>query len=156
MFSGVPQGSILGPLLFLNSSMIFLYIHHSMVLLFVDDTKCLKQINSPVDNLHLQCDLNALHAWSKDWKLSFNEPKTILIQFNKQNIYPQFNYTLNDKIITAQDNHLDLGVLMSFDLSWDEHLNTISKRAYQTLGLLQQTISSRSVKARKLLFLTFV
>ena len=60
-----------------------------MVLLFADDSKCQKQINSPVDSLHLQCDLNALHACSKDWKLSFNESKTMLIQFNKQNIYPQ-------------------------------------------------------------------
>ena len=116
-----------------------LHTSHSMVLLLADATICLKQINSPVDSLHPQCDLNALHACSKDWNLSFNEPKTILIQFNKENIYPQFNYTLNDKIITVQDNHRDLVVITSCDLSWDEHLNTISKKAYQTLVQSQIT-----------------
>ena len=79
VLSGVPQGSIPGPLLFL------IYINdlplctfHSMVLLFADDTKSLKQINSSVESLHLQCDLNALHACSKDWKLPSMNPRQYL------------------------------------------------------------------------------
>ena len=59
---------------------------------------------------------------------SFNLITTIFIH--------NLNCTLNDNLVSAQDNHQDLGVIMSCDLSWDEHLNTISKKAYQTLGLL--------------------
>ena len=78
--SGVPQGSILGPLLFLiyindlSSSVI-----HSNTYLFADDTKCLCPMFSPQDCLLLQSDLNRLSAWSTKWKLMFNESKCSLL-----------------------------------------------------------------------------
>ncbi len=73
VISGVPQGSILGPLLFL----VFVndlptVVSHSMLLMFADDTKCAKQIKTPSDSLQLQEDLDSLCDWSKEWKLSRN------------------------------------------------------------------------------------
>ena len=78
VISGVPQGSILGPLLFL------IYINdlpscttYVNLFLFADDTKCLKSITTPVDTTLLQSDLDSLSEWSLEWKLSFNELKCL-------------------------------------------------------------------------------
>ena len=85
VISGVPQGSILSPLLFL------VYVNdlpsqvpHSDLYLFADDTKCLKPISRPQDSLQLQQDLNNLSAWSADWKLSFNQLKCNLLSFQSK------------------------------------------------------------------------
>ena len=70
VISGVPQGSILGPILFLvYVNDLPLQVSFSDVFLFADDTKCLK-VSSPLDSSQLQEDLNHLSSWSMNWKLS--------------------------------------------------------------------------------------
>ena len=70
--SGVPQGSILGPFLFLlYINDLSCSINHSKTFLFADDTKCLRPIHSPQDHILLQSDLDALSLWSTNWKLLF-------------------------------------------------------------------------------------
>jgi len=83
--SGVRQGSILGPLMFI------LYmndlpdaIHWSKVLLFADDTICFKQIKSPIDQQHLQLDLDNLASWSISSYLSFNSSKSTHVSLNNR------------------------------------------------------------------------
>ena len=111
---GVPQGSILGPLLFL----IFINdlpqcILHSFPLLFADDTKCLCPISSPLDCQLLQSDLNNLSYWSSKWKLLFNEAKCSLLSFSQNNYSSAnlFPYFINGCEILPCSHHKDLGIV---------------------------------------------
>ena len=116
VLSGFPQGSILGPLLFL----LFIndlpqYVLHSIPLLFADDTKCLSPISSPLDCQLLQSDLDKLSNWSFEWRLLFNESKCTLLSFSSNdysssNIFP---YYINNCEITSCTHHKDLGITLS-------------------------------------------
>jgi len=158
VISGVPQGSILGPLLFL----IFVNdlptsASSSKIFLFADDTKCLKTVNTYSDCLSLQSDLHNLTMWSQRWSLNFNAAKCALLQFSSGSSSIAFNYTINNNLISAQEHQRDLGVIMSSDLSWKEHMLTISSRAYRTLSLIRRSFSAgHSPQTKRLLYLSLV
>ena len=119
VLSGIPQGSILGPLLFLiYVNDIPDYICNSVLYLFADDTKCLKTISDPADSIQLQDDINSLNHWSEQWSLLFNPTKIVQISF-KPNL--QTSYTIGTSLITKVESHKDLGIILSSNLTWDTH-----------------------------------
>ena len=114
--SGVPQGRILGPLLFL----IFVNdlpspVTSSHVYLFADDTKCLQSVCSSTDCHSLQRDLQNLFHWSKYWNLQFNERKWVLLRFSAKCPLTSYNYTIGDNPIATTErprcHHVEQSVL---------------------------------------------
>ena len=157
VISGVPQGSILGPLLFV----IFINdlpsaVQHSSLLLFADDTKCAKSVASHTEHQQLQTDLDSLSSWSLRWNLPFNESKFRLLQFSINATSDPLPYHIRGNKITQSSSHKDLGVLFTNTLNWEEHYNLMTSRAYRQLGMLRRTFTLCNVTARKTLYLSLV
>lgn len=148
--SGVPQGSVLGPALFL------LYINdiqdqiQSTMRLFADDSIVCREIESPEDHEILQKDLDALADWSSKWLMHFNIKKCAILSITRKRKPSQYQYNILGHTLARVDQHEYLGVTISHDLRWDSHCHKIRQKASRTLGLLRRTLSPcrQDVKAR--------
>ena len=148
--SGVPQGSVLGPSLFL------IYINDmpenitSTVRLFADDTICYLAIASPTDTNTLQDDLNRLSTWETDWQMDFHPDKCQVLRItrNRSNVTDAI-YTLHGHMLEVVDCAKYLGVSITKDLKWKTHIDNTTRKANSTLAFLRRNIriSSPSIKA---------
>ena len=150
---GVPQGSILGPVLFLiYMNNITSFISNSQILMYADDTKCFKHVSSVSDQTHLQVDINAILTWSRLSLL--NLFKCTYISFKPKIIS---TYNLSDTAISSSNFYKDLGLMVSNNLSWVNHYDHIISCAYKILGLVRWSFSSSLNSSVKLkLYLTLV
>ena len=124
--SGVPQGSVLGPLLFTIYVNDLLSCVSSSLLMFADDTKLFRCIRSEMDIAQLQHDIDALFKWSKLWLLSFNISKCKHLRIGQQS-HPS-SYTLDGTTIDSVVNMRDLGVIDS-ELKFHSHTNSAASKA---------------------------
>jgi len=141
VISGVPQGSVLGPLLFL------IYINDideevsSPILKFADDTKILRPLTSTNDHEELQKDLDKLHRWSLKWEMKFNASKCKVIHFGHNN--PQFPYIIEGQILEKSSQEKDLGITMQPNLDFDKHIGIITGRANKILGMISRSYDNK-------------
>ena len=134
--SGVPQGSVLGPILFL------FYINDLVdglecpILLFADDAKIYKEIKCQEDVEMLRRDMQKIENWSKKWLLTFNEEKCATMHIGTNN--PKERYTLNNNLLNETKLEKDLGVFISCDLKPSQHVAKVAARANKIIGLVKK------------------
>ena len=157
--AGVPQGSILGPTLFL------VYINDlpdsvvSKLVMYADDTTLFNSVDKASSPLQRQqlCDtlnkdLQMIHEWGSQWLVSFNPSKTQSILHSRSRDSPSQSHLLMHGSPVEQHNDISLlGLSVSSNLSWKTYLQTVSKRASQRIGCLYR--ASRYLHPQALLYL---
>ena len=137
VISGVPQGSVLGPILFV------LYINdlpenvHSKVKMFADDTKVYRPINKVSDQASLQQDLNSLQCWSEKWLLRFNASKCKRMHMGNNNQGTEYN--LGGEVIPHGKEEKDLGVIITEDGKYSRQCAAAANKGMCKLRVLKRT-----------------
>jgi len=151
VLSGVPQGTVLGPLLFLA----FIndlpdVVRSSSTRLFADDSLLFREVCNVQDQALLQADLDRLAEWENTWQMSFNASKCNTIRFSPSRRYPLLNsqYSLHGQILETVSSGKYLGVTMQDDLSWSRHMDSVAARANRTVGFLRRNFRDCSTKVR--------
>ena len=166
VLSGVPQGSILGPtlfVLFLNDITTGLN-NETNIMMYADDTKIWRQVASFSDHLKLQEDINFLLDWSVRNKMKFHPSKCKVLMVSRLNpplldVLPfiQFFYYLGSSLLDYVDSEKDLGIIMNRTQNFTEHSNSLYNRANQRFGLLKRTCHFVDSAAKRcILYLTMI
>ena len=147
--SGVPQGTVFGPILFLVYINDFNeYLKHSTLRLFADDSIIYKQIHSINDARDLQEDLDAAARWKQDWLMCFHPDKCNILSISQKQKPIQYTYKLHGHSLEKTDSTKYLGVTLQSNLKWDKHINNITSKANQTLNFLRRNLKVNSQKIK--------
>ena len=146
--SGIPQGSVLGPILFV------IYINDLPdcvkcdAKLFADDTKIFTRSDIKENREQLQRDLDALHNWSNDWQLRFHPEKCCVMRLGNKD--ENVTYTMKgtddkgeEKVYTLKESkeEKDLGVIVDNELDFKKHVATVTSKANRTLGIIRRSFT---------------
>ena len=125
--------------------------------LYADDTKTFQQITSEVDAQHLQQTLTDLTTWSSINNIKFNETKCKVLTVSRKKQPITFNYHISSTNLHRVQEEKDLGVIITWNLSWDSHIHKITAKANKLLGLLRRTCPCLTdVSIRRTLYLSLV
>ena len=157
VMSGVPQGSVPRPSLFLLYINDLTYEISSTIRLYADDVIIYRQIDTKEDVLKLQEDLANLSQWAQDWLMHFNLSKCEHLTTVTSKHSPSSDYFLNNCHISKVSFTKHLGVTITSNLSWNKRISIITNKAHSVRGFLQSLNlkqCSKAVKSKA--YLTFV
>ena len=146
VISGVPQGSVLGPILFLIFINDLTSVLSGSVVskFFADDVKLYTEILSQYDYLNLQACLDRLKEWARIWQLIISKPKCLLMDLGNPNDYAIDNFIDGTKLASVV-NTCDLGVDFKSNLSFERHIDRLVARAKRNVYLLFRAIASKNI-----------
>ena len=154
--SGVPQGSVLGPILFL------LYINdlpdslQSQVRLFADDTAVYLTVQGQADSKKLQNDLDILQEWEREWDMEFNPSKCQVVHITRSRRPINTSYSMHGQVLDSVDSARYLGVDITSDLNFTQHINRTTSNASKSLGYLKRNILTKHSGIREAAYKTIV
>ena len=151
--SGVPQGSVLGPLLFLlYIDDLHSIVKHSKLKLYADDVALYREIKSEADCQLLQDDLDLICGWAKKWQLRLNVSKCEALLISNKRRPMSFKYFVNHSPLAWRSAVKYLGVLLWSNLSWSDHCKHVSAKASKTLNFLRHTLWGATTEAKSMTY----
>ena len=154
VLSGIPQGSVIGPILFV----IFINdmpreVKYNLCKLFADDCKLFGDVHQEKTNT-VQLDLCGFEDWSKTWQQPFNAKKCKVMHFGTKN--PGHSYELNGHVLEAINSEKDLGVMIDNSLKFHIHTASATKKANQILGVIKRSYRTRDKNTMATLYKSMV
>ena len=152
VLSGIPQGSVLGALLFI------IYINdmpdaiESNMFLFADDTKFFHCVNSIEDAIIIQDDIRKLEEWSNNWLLKFHPDKCVTLRLTMNNNQPEFKYKLDSQSLKHVSETKDLGVIVDSQLRFKTHIAKVVNKANSLMGTIRRSFKYLDHQNFKLLY----
>lgn len=156
VLSGVPQGSVLAPMLFL------LYINDITkhvdvnIRLFADDCVLYHTIKTEDDQTKLSNSLYKVSQWCSDWQMVLNAEKTVYMNITNKKSTLTFPYSINGTPLRNVSQYKYLGVTISSDLSWNAHVQQISKKAMNKLFFLKRSLAGSTFETRSLAYTSLI
>src|SRR5215470_17331524 len=138
--SGVPQGSVLGPLLFLIFVNDITNVVTSDIKLFADDTVLFRRIRSQADQEILQTDLSNIVKWCETNKMSLNIDKCKYLKISRCHNTLDYNYTIKQTPLEQVEKYKYLGIYITSHLHWETHIDYICSKAHQSLGFVRRQL----------------
>jgi hypothetical protein len=154
--SGVPQGTVLGPVLFLA------YINdlpssvQAHTRLFADDCVMYRSVKSNEDHASLQQDLRNLELWEQKWCMTFNADKCSTITITRKKKPLNFSYELHSQILERVDSATYLGVELSSDLTWARHIDKTTAKANRQLAFIRRNLPIRNTTVKSAAYIGLV
>lgn len=154
--SGVPQGCVLAPtlfLIFINDLPCQIPVH---VRLFADDCIIYHEINSAEDHLALNKALEIVSNWCSDWQMILNVKKSAIMTVTRKREWSEFSYTINSIPLPRTSHHKYLGLTFTSDLRWDAHVSNVTATALKRLFFLRRCLRLAPSEIKLLAYNTYV
>ena len=150
--SGVPQGSVLGPILFALYTSDLPQGMKTNFIMYADDTKFYS--NPLTSKTELQRDLDAVSLWSAMWLIPLNDKKCTVMHIGRNN--PRYQYDIGNTTLTSSAVIKDLGILITEDLKWETHIAYIAKKANRAIYRIRKAFVTLTSQAFSQLYKTYI
>ena len=154
VISGIPQGTVLGPILFLIFICDIDKDIESIASMFCDDTRLVGKISNEEDVETLQQDLNKIYSWAEQNNMLFNNGKFELLRYgaNEEVKNSTFYLSANDEIIEEKEQLRDLGIIVNNQANFNDHVDHVCAKVKQKSGWIMRTFQCRQPYFLKLLW----
>lgn len=154
--SGIPQGSVLGPIFFLVFINDIVNDIPVKIKLFADDCILYQEVNTPDDQELLNSALDKLHIWCERWQMCINTTKTVSMTISRKKAPLTFQYSINGRCLSSVNRYKYLGLIITSDLRWNEHVTFIEKKAMKKLGYLKRSLRQSTQEIKILAYKTYI
>ena len=154
--SGVIQGSVLGPLLFIIFMLDLAQAINSPHAFYADDSTVYKNVSCLQDQAALQEDLRSIELWCHNNRMKLNVSKCTHARITRSSAPIPTSFEVCGEAIPTQEKFKLLGIWITGDLRWNHHTEVVRSRAMRILGMLTRSFQAKSVNALRVIYLTMV